>query len=239
MNEIRVLNPRKATNEKWLQEEHNRSFQTWLGLHISKGTGHSDVLIKLSRAPSSIVTMTYTSWIANGYTFYTRERDNKHPVQNSGVTIRAEGLHVSSAKDKNAKHGFMNYYGYIEEIWDLNYSGLRIPVFKCKWADNKFVKVDKEGITTVDFRRLGYSNDSFILASQAIQVFYVSDPANSQLSLVVHTKARNIDPSSQFDIDNIPSFTKGLPSVEEVDNFEDDVSDLRRLDIDPVKIVVE
>ena len=133
----------------------------------------------------------------------------------------------------------MNYYGYIEEIWDLNYSGLRIPVFKCKWEDNKFVKVDKDGITTVDFRRLCYTNDSFILASQAIQVFYVSDPANSQLSLVVHTKARNIDPSSQFDIDNIPSFTKGLPSVEEVDNFEDDVSDLRRLDIDPVKIVVE
>ena len=51
----------------------------------------------------------YTAWSVNGFTFYTRERDNKHPVQNSGVTLFAEALHVSSAKDKNPKHAFMNY----------------------------------------------------------------------------------------------------------------------------------
>lgn len=236
MNEIRGENPKKAKNEKWTQEEHNRSFQKWLGTHLFNSTEpHSETLMKLSGAPSSMV-MRYTSWLANGYTFYTRERDNKHPVQNSGVTIRAEGLHVSSAKDKNAKHGFMNYYGFIEDIWELNYCGLRIPLFKCKWADNKFVKVDKDGITIVDFRRLGYTNDSFILASQAIQVFYVSDPANPQLSLVVHTKSRNFNESSQDDDDNIPPFTKGLPMVEEIDNFDDDVSHLRRLDIDSIRV---
>ena len=104
----------------------------------------------------------YTAWSVNGFTFYTKERDNKHPVQNSGVTLLAEALHVSSAKDKNPKKAFMNYYGYIEDIWELDYCGLRIALFKCKWADNNHVKVDKDGVTIVDFRRTSYENDSFI-----------------------------------------------------------------------------
>ncbi len=131
MEKIKTENPKKAKNEKWAQEEHNRSFKQWLQSHVFDSTGHSETLKKLAGGPSLTV-MQYTAWLANGYTFYTRERDNKHPVQNSGVTIRAEGLHISSAKDLNAKHGFMNYYGFIEEIWELDYCGLRIPLYKCK-----------------------------------------------------------------------------------------------------------
>ena len=85
LNELRVNNPKKGRNEKWLQEEHNRLFQNWLGKRLFKEAGHSSTLSKLSSGPSSMVTR-YTAWSVNGFTFYTRERDNKHPVQNSGVT---------------------------------------------------------------------------------------------------------------------------------------------------------
>lgn len=235
LNELRVNNPKKGRNEKWLQEEHNRLFQNWLGKRIFIEAGHSSTLSKLSGGPSSMVTR-YTAWSVNGFTFYTRERDNKHPVQNSGVTLFAEALHVSSAKDKNPKHAFMKYYGYIEDIWELDYCGLRVALFKCKWADNNHVKVDNEGVTIVDFRRIGYENDSFILASQASQVFYVSDPANPELSLVVHMKARNGNDEEDEDMSSIPPFTSGLPPIDqEMDDFDDDdVSHLLRKDIDPI-----
>jgi len=235
LGELRANDPKKAKNEKWLQEEHNRLFQKWLGKRLFRESGHSETLSKISGGPSSMVTR-YTAWSVNGFTFYTKERDNKHPVQNSGVTLLAEALHVSSAKDKNPKKAFMNYYGYIEDIWELDYCGLRIALFKCKWADNNHVKVDKDGVTIVDFRRTSYENDSFILASQATQVFYVSEPVNPDLSLVVHMKARNIDEDEDEDMSNIPPFTYGLPLVdEEIENFDDDdVSHLLRSDINPI-----
>ena len=56
LNELRVNNPKKGRNEKWLQEEHNRLFQNWLGKRIFIEAGHSSTLSKLSGGPSSMVT---------------------------------------------------------------------------------------------------------------------------------------------------------------------------------------
>ena len=61
LNELRVNNPKKGRNEKWLQEEHNRLFQNWLGKRIFIEAGHSSTLSKLSGGPSSMVTR-YTAW---------------------------------------------------------------------------------------------------------------------------------------------------------------------------------
>ena len=237
MAEIRAANPRKGRSEKWIQDEQNRTFREWIRKHLHTKLGVSQDIMKLSRGPSSIVTR-YTSYLINGNSFYTRDKDEKHPVQNSGVTLRAESMHISSAKDKNPVYSSMNYYGFIEDIWELDYCGLRIPLFKCKWADNSYVKVDSDGVTVVDFRRLGYKNDPFIMASQAVQVFYTTDPANLELSLVLPMKSRIIR-DGQEDIDDftdIPSFTMGLPPVEEIDNFTDDVSHLLRLDVEWTRV---
>ena len=197
----------------------------------------SQDLMRIARGPSSIVTR-YTSYFVNGYTFYTRERDEKHPVQNSGVSLRAESMHISSAKDNNPVFGSMNYYGFIEDIWELDYCGLRIALFKCKWADNNFVKIDNDGVTVVDFRRMGYKNDPFIMASQAVQVFYTTDPDNLELSLVVPMKPKSIR-EGQEDVDectDIPPITNGLPSVDEIDDLDDDSSHLLRLDVEWTRV---
>jgi Domain of unknown function (DUF4216) len=54
----------------------------------------------------------------------------------------------------------------------------------CKWIKNQCgVKKDKEGFISVDFNRLGYQYDPFILANrEAKQVFYITDPANKKMA---------------------------------------------------------
>jgi hypothetical protein len=109
-------------------------------------------------------------------------------MQNSGVTMVARSLHVSSAKDRNPIYASMSYFGVIERIWELDYTSFRLPVFGCKWVDNNNgLRVDELGFMKVDLNRQGYKDEPFILASQAQQVFYVTDPADSKWSIVLLT----------------------------------------------------
>ena len=67
--------------------------------------------------------------------------------------------------------------GYIEEIWELNYGPLKIPLFRCQWVKltGKGVDIDEYGMTTVDLKELGYRDEPFVLAKDGTQVFYVQD----------------------------------------------------------------
>ncbi|GJX23154.1 hypothetical protein Tco_0227599, partial [Tanacetum coccineum] len=52
-------------------------------------------------------------------------------------------------------------------------------------------KRDKLGYTLVDLNNLGHKVDPFVLASQALQVFYVKDPVDKKLSIVFKTPPKN------------------------------------------------
>ncbi|GJT59567.1 hypothetical protein Tco_1003100 [Tanacetum coccineum] len=69
----------------------------------------------------------------------------------------------------------------------------QIPLFKCDWVNHKSsgVKRDKLGYTLVDLNNLGHKVDPFVLASQALQVFYVKDPVDKKLSIVFKTPPKN------------------------------------------------
>ena len=82
-------------------------------------------------------------------------------------------------------------------------------LFKCAWVDNrvqnKWVKTDQFGVTTVNFRHLfntgeKISDEPFILASQAVQVFYVPDPIDMEWVAVLQSEPRDI-----YDMDNLDS----------------------------------
>ena len=75
----------------------------------------------LARGPS-ITIMQYQGYEINGYTFYTIAQDEKSTNQNSGVRIDA--IEIDGNKD--------NYFGVIEEIWELDYGPLKIPLFRCQ-----------------------------------------------------------------------------------------------------------
>ena len=51
------------------------------------------------------------------------QKDKTSDYQNSGVTME------SYAGDKK-----LRYYRRIKEIWELNYSGEKVPMFRVRWA---------------------------------------------------------------------------------------------------------
>jgi len=120
---LKRLNPTRTDN--WISREHNATFIQWLKSHIFvelnvKSSNISDRLRWLSNGLTFQV-FSYTAYMINGYTFYTKERDNQSTMQNSGVTLVAESMHISSAKDKTPIYGNMSYFGVIEHIWELDY----------------------------------------------------------------------------------------------------------------------
>jgi hypothetical protein len=56
--------------------------------------------------------------------------------------IKRSGVRFDAANDNGTKD---TYYGYIEEIWELDYgSSFKVPLFRCKWVKltGSGVKVD-------------------------------------------------------------------------------------------------
>jgi len=78
-------------------------------------------------------------------------------MQNSGVTLRVESQHFASVHDDNPCVASIPYFGFIEEIWELNYVKFTVCVFKCKWVDNNTgMWTDDVGFTLVDLKKLAY-----------------------------------------------------------------------------------
>ena len=69
----------------------------------------------------------YQGYKINSFTFYTGAQDYKSTNQNSGVRIDA----TDSSGQTNS------YFGYIEEIWELDYGPLKIPLCSRENAADK------------------------------------------------------------------------------------------------------
>ena len=146
---VKEQNPRQP--EKWILMEHNKTFMSWFKDEIMKDPTVSETLIWLANGLKFDV-ICCTGYTVNNCTYYTKSLDDKSTVQNSGVTLEAESMHFSTSKDQNPVLGSMPYYGVIEEIWEVSYTKFSIPLFKCKWVDNKNgVRIDESGMTLVDF----------------------------------------------------------------------------------------
>ena len=81
--------------------------------------------------------------------------------------------------------GKETYYGYIEDIWELNYGSgdLKVPLFRCKWVNMTRGGVTSDpqyGMTTVDLNNLAYADEPFVLANDVARVFYVRTCLPSQ-----------------------------------------------------------
>ncbi|XP_052297002.1 uncharacterized protein LOC127902216 [Citrus sinensis] len=167
----------KSKKKKWLQDELNRTFIYWLRqkveIQLNESRNNiSEALRWIAHGPRLEV-IKYQGYEINGYRFRTKERDDLRVVQNSGVYLEANIFQISSAKDKNPMVANMLFYGVIQEIWELDYNKFKIHVFKCDWVENNHgIKNDELRATLVNLNRIGHKDDSFILASQPIQVFY-------------------------------------------------------------------
>ncbi|GKA27523.1 ribonuclease H-like domain-containing protein [Tanacetum coccineum] len=166
----------------------------------------------------------YQGYDINGYTFYTKQQDEKSTLQNSGVMLIAATPEFSmgdhEARSTIAKK---SYYGVIQEIWELDYLSFTIPMLKCKWVNNEGgVKVDDYGFTSVNLSTNGYASEPFILAKQANQIFFVEDPSDSRWHIVLQGKRRivgveNVVDEDEYDqFDELPPFSIGASSSNDV-----------------------
>jgi hypothetical protein len=161
---ISSQNPTKT--EAWVTRHHMENFPSWLSEQvIGESTIHPQLAL-LARGCSSTI-VKFQAYDINGYTFYTRDQDRKTTHQNSGVRIDT----MDNNNNKNS------YYGVIEEIWELEYGPLNIPLFLCQWVKltGGGIRKDQYGMTIVDLTKIGFKDEPFVLAKNAHQVFYVKD----------------------------------------------------------------
>nr|XP_043637988.1 uncharacterized protein LOC122608988 [Erigeron canadensis] len=220
MATLRVENIGRA--DLWYARKHNEQFVTWLKNKVTTNFGQPNIdetVQKLGEGPNSKV-ITYQGYDINGYTFYTKQQDEKSTVQNSGVTLIASTVEYQRMNHETRATIAKNAYcGVIQEIWELNYGLFTIPLFKCKWVNNSSgVKVDKYGFTLVDLETNGYASEPFILANQAKQVFFIQDQSKPRWHIVMHGKRRIlgvddvVDEKEYDQFDELPPFSIGTTS---------------------------
>jgi hypothetical protein len=141
----------------------------------------------------------------NGYTFYTEQQDKKSTYQKTGVRVDA---YNGMGQDKTM------YPGQIQEIWELDFHGFKIPLFRCNWVDViKGVVQDKYMFISIDLNRQGYKLEPFVLAKHVAQVFYVPDTTNKRLKVVIPGKRRIVGVENAVDEEELDQFDETPPIV--------------------------
>jgi hypothetical protein len=145
-------------------KQHKQRFNTWL---IVKDIPREDTIeeqtIKgLASRPSRQVT-TWQTYDISGFTFCTKSKDKRSISQNRGVGCEA-------IDDETGET--ITYFGFYEDIWELDYGTFNISVFECQWVEDKHVTIDKYGVRVLDLSKVGYKDDPWILANRVAHVFY-------------------------------------------------------------------
>ena len=129
---------------------------------------YTDELYNLAIEPLS--TELYLWCHVNGIKFLGAKRDDKLCTQNNSV-------HVPGAGDI----ADIDFYRKLTSVVQLLYKDhCQVIIFKCRWFDtdpsrNGSVKQD-DGLLSVNITRCWYSEDPYILATMAKQIFYIDDP---------------------------------------------------------------
>jgi hypothetical protein len=139
---------------------------------VSSSQVEEKLIRQMSYGPSKYVTC-YNGIIVNGYRFHTKENGQNKATMNSGVCVRGS---IYGEND-------LDYYGILEEILELSYLGIQNKVFllRCHWFDPiNGVKVDvRYGLVDVKPKSKLQTNEPFVLASQAQQVYYTMYPQSN------------------------------------------------------------
>ncbi|KAK1660710.1 hypothetical protein QYE76_048869 [Lolium multiflorum] len=206
----------KPMTEQEVFRAHNSSFASWFKDQIDANPPPmaSDVdkmILALSYGPAPNL-MTYQKYDINGYTFSTEERDKKSDYQNSGVTMES---YMGEEKKR--------YYGRIEEIWELDYVGEKLPMFRVRWATD--VTKEDAYVTTMRLppksktKNPTAQNEPWVLAKHVEQCFFITDPSRPSRVVVRRGKRALVGMDGVADEQDFDGLV-GDPMMEEPD--EDD-----------------
>ncbi|XP_026459565.1 uncharacterized protein LOC113360250 [Papaver somniferum] len=158
--------------------------------HLIEAKDTDSTLWRLVQGPL-FKARSYRKYQVNGFTFNTLGCEAKNISQNSGVSMKA----FTILKAKSAEEAEITYYGVIKEIIVLNYMEFEETGFCCDWVsagDKNACKVDAVSkVIKVNLSKMKnkvkVSDETFILASEATQVFYSKDLTNEGWSVVLHS----------------------------------------------------
>ena len=137
----------------------------------------------------------YSGYDVNGYRFHTRSYERARPhrkTTNSGVcTPGTDGL---------------EYHGIIEDIYELEFYGskpLRLVMFKCHWFNPRLTK-RSPNIGQVEIRHdsIYQGKDVFIVADQAMQVYYLSYACQGNKALQGWSIVHQVSPHGRLAVPN-------------------------------------
>ncbi|XP_073036742.1 uncharacterized protein [Primulina eburnea] len=175
---------------------HIESFASWFAKHIentnpSQDDPVSNDLKSLAIGPN-FIGIRYEKFISNGFRFHTKEVECKRKTQNCGVIVRTTTSSYSSIRDQNPVSSELDYYGILQNVIELDYEGgRRVVLFECDWVSKgERLKLDEDGFMLANFTNVKRHNEPYILASQAMQVFYVEDPVDCNWHVIITTDAR-------------------------------------------------
>lgn len=142
---------------------------------------------------------------ANRYTTYVMHENrfkvasaNRHAwTQNNGVVLASEVSSFATTVNRNPRYEDVDYYVVVMNIIELDYhNGRKFILFDCDWFDVKSkrfcTKNDEFGFILVNCEHHLPPDDSFILRSQAMQVFYVQDPIDTDWFVATKTKSWDV-----------------------------------------------
>ena len=162
--------------------------------------------IKDLAADPNLVARCCKGFLVNGFRFHINSRAQNMTTQNSGVVVSATTECYASSRDRQPRSAILDYYGVLEKILILDYySKGRVVLMDCTWFDTlseSGMKTDDNGFTLVNMNRRYNTNESYIFASQAHQVFYVNDLMDPQWGVVVRTMPRHIYDDPNQGIEN-------------------------------------
>ncbi|WMV08697.1 hypothetical protein MTR67_002082 [Solanum verrucosum] len=184
----------------WGNEAIYTEFSKWLRNYVYdeySSVQHLQLVKEVALGPQSEV-LAMNKYCVNGFKFQTEEVSRNKKTNNSGVYIQGDVDGIGKT---------IEYYGVIQEIIEVRYSGWpnkKIVLFRCEWFDpsHKGTKVDHQhNIIEVKHTRKYKSYDPFIIAQHAKQVYYASYPLRRDKAdwwVVIKSK-----PVGRIEIDNV------------------------------------
>ncbi|XP_042432996.1 uncharacterized protein LOC122019608 [Zingiber officinale] len=192
-----------------------------------------DDIKKLAHGPNRRVS-SHKGYFVNGFKFETMEHGRFKATSNYGICVLGSTINEYE----------VDYYGVLEEILELNYYGLKdvIVLFKCHWYDtsDKGMKVHRLGLVEINHKSKLNTNDPFILAAQAQQVYYTRSPTIKQERNDWVTACK-VKARGKFDIPFLEKQDENVSPIVEVAYQEEEISTpnnvLTDIDIDDVNII--
>lgn len=145
----------------------------WLrGLNANGQLGNESVEFIFNGGSYEIVEC--QGYTVNGYKFETEKYGDNKTTMNYGVCVKMD----------NDDGTTIYYYGLIQEIVRMSFhcpgrDQQHIYLFRVKWFDNEYVVTDKFGLVNLRHDKVLKTNEPYILADVATQVYYSTYPAAS------------------------------------------------------------